>query len=120
MRMKPYEQMPSDLLAMLERALCLLDGPFLLGYSDADHIWLEAARVDLRAGVELLRRDPCETDALSCAAELTAKAGICLASLPSAHRDASIHEASRLIAAVHAGLAERRTRHLVADAVFAQ
>jgi len=120
MRMKPCEQMPSDLLALLERALCLLDGPFLLEYSAADHTWLEAARAYLRASLALLRREPYRIDALTSAAELTAKAGICLASLPATHRDASMYEASRVVAEAHAGLAERRTRHLIADAALAQ
>jgi len=92
----------------LERALRLLDGPFLLEYSSADHTWLEAARADLRASVELTRREPFQDEACTSAAELIAKAGLCLASLPTAHRDASMCEAARLIAMAHVVLAERQ------------
>ena len=116
--MRPCEQTRCDLLVTLGRALCLLDGPFLLEYSAADHTWFEAARADLRASVELICREPFEDDACTSAAELTAKAGLCLASVPAAHRDASMRQAARLIAEVHATLAGGAA--LIADAVMAE
>lgn len=118
--MRPLEQIPSDLVSILERALCVLDGSFLLDHSAADHTWLEAARTDLRASIELMRREPVQIDAWTSAAELTAKAGLCLASLPMAHREAAICEAAGLIAMAHVALVERRTRHVMADAVVAE
>lgn len=99
------EHVRSSVVARLQQALELLDGLLQSAPVRADWTWVQGASLLLQSSLDLLTRaTPCSQDSLASAVELSAKAGLCLASVLPENLTAEVSAAGLLISQVYAEL----------------
>ena len=92
-------------VATLERAVQLLDGALRSAPESPDWTWVQGACLLLQSSMDLLiQPTPCSAPALLSAVELSAKAGLCLASVAPENLTAELQGAERFVAQAHAEL----------------
>ena len=92
-------------VATLEGAAQLLDEALRRAAANPDWTWIQGACLLVQSSLDLLTQPmPCSAPGLISAVELSAKAGLCLASLALENLTAELQGAESLIAQAHAKL----------------